>query len=67
MSSRPSKTESGNQKSAQNKTDRLEETGEDASMLTTDVQAPGTAGILAAIAALQNDFWNISYDSNKWV
>ncbi|KAI3365135.1 hypothetical protein L3Q82_010103 [Scortum barcoo] len=43
-------------KKAQNKTDRPEEKGEDTSMLTSDVQTPGAAGILEAIAALKNDF-----------
>lgn len=56
MSTKQSKTNSGHQKKAQNKADRLEETGEDASVLTTDVHVPGAAGILEAIASLKNDF-----------
>lgn len=55
MSTKQPKTTSSHQKKAQNRTDRLEEKGEDANMLTT-VQAPGARGILEAIAALKNDF-----------
>jgi len=55
MSTEKSKTASSHQKKAQNKTGRLEEKGEDASLLTTDAQAPGAAGILEAIAALKNN------------
>ncbi len=55
MSNKQPKTNSGHQKKAQNKTERLEEKEEDANMLTTDMSASAAEGILEAIAALKKD------------
>lgn len=55
MSNKQPKTTAGHQKKTQ-KSDRFEETREDASRLTSDEQTPGAAGILEAIIALKDEF-----------